>query len=206
KGGEFADLIRAAMRHDPDYIVIGEMRDADTVETALRAAESGHTVISTIHADTALQTFERLRSLMPHERERSSSYTLAQQVKAILNQRLVRTLCQGCAHHGKASDYLQEHEFIMFGLVADSEVRSHNPSGCDLCNRTGIAGRTLLLDAILLTLGPGQRNHIYEALMRNINDIIHEEGVIIHTRREGLIDLVVNGLVDPKLAVSYLEE
>lgn len=206
KGGEFADLIRAAMRHDPDYIVIGEMRDADTVETALRAAESGHTVISTIHADTALQTFERLRSLMPHERERSSSYTLAQQVKAILNQRLVRTLCQGCAHHGKAADYLQEHEFAMFGLVADSQVRSHNPSGCDLCNRTGIAGRTLLLDAILLTLGPGQRNHIYEALMRNINDITHEEGVIIHTRREGLIDLVANGLVDPKLAVSYLEE
>ena len=66
KGGEFPDLIRAAMRHDPDYIIIGEMRDADTVETSLRAAESGHTVISTIHADTALQTFERLRSLMPH--------------------------------------------------------------------------------------------------------------------------------------------
>ena len=64
-GGSFADLIRASMRHDPDYIIIGEMRDADTVETSLKAAESGHTVISTIHADTALQTFERLRSLMP---------------------------------------------------------------------------------------------------------------------------------------------
>ena len=72
-GGEFADLIRAAMRHDPDYIVIGEMRDSDTVETSLRAAESGHTVISTIHADTALQTFERLRSLMPASRERAST-------------------------------------------------------------------------------------------------------------------------------------
>lgn len=206
KGGEFSDLIRAAMRHDPDYIIIGEMRDADTVETALRAAESGHTVISTIHADTALQTFERLRSLMPHERERSSSYTLAQQVKAILNQRLVRTLCQGCAHQGKASEYLDEHELSLFNIATDCIVRSHNISGCDLCNRTGISGRTLLLDAILLTLGPGQRNHIYEALMRNINDIIHEEGVIIRTRRDGLIDLVVSGLVDPKLAVSYLEE
>ena len=75
------------MRHDPDYIIIGEMRDADTVETSLKAAESGHTVISTIHADTALQTFERLRSLMPVARERSSTYTLAQQVRCILNQR-----------------------------------------------------------------------------------------------------------------------
>lgn len=113
-GGGFADLIRAAMRHDPDYIIIGEMRDADTVETSLRAAESGHTVISTVHADTALQTFERLRSLMPAERERSSTYTLSQQVRAILNQRLVRTLCQGCAHHHTVGDVLKEHEIAEF--------------------------------------------------------------------------------------------
>lgn len=205
-GGEFADLIRAAMRHDPDYIVIGEMRDSDTVETSLRAAESGHTVISTIHADTALQTFERLRSLMPAERERSSSYTLAQQVGAILNQRLVRTVCQGCAHKDKAGECLSEQEVALLGIGADTVVRRHNTSGCDLCGRTGISGRTLLLDAILLTLGPGQRNGIYEALMRNINDIVHEDGVVVHTRREGLVDLVVSGLVDPKLALSHLEE
>src|SRR5690606_15033920 len=89
-GREFADLIRAAMRHDPDYIIIGEMRDMATVETALKAAESGHTVISTIHADTAVQTLERLRAFMPSERERSSTYTLAQQIRGVLNQRLIK--------------------------------------------------------------------------------------------------------------------
>ena len=205
-GGEFADLIRAAMRHDPDYIVIGEMRDGDTVETALRAAESGHTVISTVHADTALQTFERLRSLMPAERQRSSTFTLAQQVKAVLNQRLVRTLCQGCAHKGIAGDILDEHGLAQLGIPADAPVRRHNSSGCDLCNRTGISGRTLLLDALLIALGPGQRNGIYEALSRNVNAITHEEGVIVHTRREGLVDLVLSGLVDPRAGLSYLEE
>jgi type II secretory ATPase GspE/PulE/Tfp pilus assembly ATPase PilB-like protein len=205
-GGSFADLIRAAMRHDPDYIVIGEMRDADTVETALRAAESGHTVISTIHADTALQTFERLRSLMPAERERSSTYTLAQQVGAILNQRLVRTLCQGCAHKTTIKQCLDQHEQAQFGLDPETPVRRHNTSGCDLCSRTGISGRTLLLDAIIITLGPGARNDVYQALIKNINDINNEEGVIIHDRREGLIDLVVNGLVDPRLALSHFEE
>lgn len=205
-GGSFADLIRAAMRHDPDYIVIGEMRDGDTVETALRAAESGHTVISTIHADTALQTFERLRSLMPHERERSSTYTLAQQVKAILNQRLVRTLCQGCAHKGKAGDVLGEAEIAELGISGSTDIRWHNTSGCDLCNRTGIVGRTLLLDAIMIQLGAGQRNDIYEALMRNINQIRTQQGVLIYTRREGLVDLVLSGLIDPKAAISYLEE
>lgn len=205
-GGEFADLIRAAMRHDPDYIVVGEMRDGDTVETALRAAESGHTVISTIHADTALQTFERLRSLMPSTRERSSTYTLAQQVGAILNQRLVRTLCQGCAHKVKAGDVLDEFELEQLGLGATQEVHKHNTSGCDLCGRTGISGRTLLLDALLITLGPSHRNKIYEALIGNVNDILHEEGIVVHTRREGLVDLVLTGLVDPKSALSYLEE
>jgi len=167
-GGGFADLVRAALRHDPDYIVIGEMRDADTVETALRAAESGHTVISTIHADTALQTFERLRSLMPPERERSSTYTLAQQVKAVLNQRLVKTLCQGCAHKTTAREALSDDEMEEFGIEPDAGVRCHSTRGCDLCNRTGIMGRTLLLDALVITLGPGQRNKIYEALRVNV--------------------------------------
>ena len=204
-GGEFADLIRAAMRHDPDYIVIGEMRDGDTVETALRAAESGHTVISTIHADTALQTFERLRSLMPHERERSSTFTLAQQVKAIRNQRLVKTLCQGCAHKTRAGEAMSQEEVYMLGINPDAIVRTHNSSGCDLCNRTGIMGRTLLLDAVMIPMGPAQRNQIYEALMSNVNAVLHVGGVIVHTRREGLVDLVLSGLVDPKLALSNLE-
>ena len=205
-GGHFADLIRAAMRHDPDYIVIGEMRDADTVETALRAAESGHTVISTIHADNALQTFERLRSLMPSERERSSTYTLAQQVRAILNQRLVRTLCQGCAHEEKASDVLSASERKEMGIDGNEKVRTHNADGCDLCNRTGISGRTLLLDALMIELGPTQRNEVYESLIGNVNTIVKEDGVMVHTRRDGLIDLVTSGLVDPKAALSYLEE
>jgi len=205
-GGSFADLIRAAMRHDPDYIIIGEMRDGDTVETSLRAAESGHTVISTIHADTALQTFERLRSLMPPERERSSTYTLAQQVRAILNQRLVRTLCQGCAHKAVLSEVLNEHEMQQLNLDRETKVRRHNLSGCDLCNRTGISGRTLLLDALMITLGPSQRNEVYEALIGNVNNIVKEEGVAVHTRKEGLVDLVISGLVDPKAAVTYLEE
>ncbi len=205
-GGDFPDLIRASMRHDPDYIVIGEMRDGDTVETSLRAAESGHTVISTVHADTAVQTFERMRSLMPAERERSSTYTLAQQVRAILNQRLVKKICQSCSPKKKASDILTEVELQRMGVDEDAELRTYNANGCDLCNRTGISGRTLLLDAILLTAGAAERNGVYEALMNNVNFLEKEEGVFVLKRKAGLIDLVVSGLVDPKAALSYLEE
>jgi type II secretory ATPase GspE/PulE/Tfp pilus assembly ATPase PilB-like protein len=204
-GGEFADLIRAAMRHDPDYIVIGEMRDGSTVETALKAAESGHTVISTVHADTAVQTFERLRSLIPAERDRSLTFTLAQQVRAILNQRLVKTLCQGCSHRSHAGKVMEIVELQTLGVSEHQDVRLHNPSGCDLCNRTGIGGRTLLLDALLINLGPSQRNGIYEALINNVNTIIDVPGVTVHSRREGLVDLVRSGLVDPRSALLYLE-
>jgi type II secretory ATPase GspE/PulE/Tfp pilus assembly ATPase PilB-like protein len=204
-GGEFSDLIRAAMRHDPDYIVIGEMRDGPTVETALKAAESGHTVVSTVHADTAIQTFERLRSLIPPERDRSLTFTLAQQVRAILNQRLVKTLCQGCAHRAQAGRVIEPHQLDKLGITETQDVRLQNASGCDLCNRTGIGGRTLLLDALLINLGPAQRNGIYETLIKNVNDIVHEEGVVVHSRREGLVDLVRSGLVDPRSALTYLE-
>ena len=205
-GGEFSDLIRAAMRHDPDYIVIGEMRDMDTVETSLRAAESGHTVISTIHADTALQTFERLRSLMPAERERSSTYTLAQQVRCILNQRLIKMLCQGCAHKAPAGDILDADQLKDLEITAETEVSHHNSAGCDLCARTGFMGRTLLLDALLITSPVNERDGIYHALMGNVNDITKEKGVIFHSRREGIIDLMNSGLVDPRVALLHVED
>ena len=143
---------------------------------------------------------------MPPEREKSSSYTLAQQVRAIMNQRLVRTLCQGCSHKVEVREVLNEHDLDMLDLNGDEKVRRHNASGCDLCNRTGISGRTLLLDALLITVGPSQRNDIYEALMSNVNRIPEQEGVMVHTRKEGLVDLVTSGLVDPKAALSYLEE
>lgn len=205
-GGEFADLIRASMRHDPDYIIVGEMRDGETVETALRATESGHTVISTIHADTALQTFERLRSLMPAERERASTYTLAQQVKAVLNQRLVKTLCQGCAHKVQLSELLEPQDITRLGLSADSQVSKHNMAGCDLCSRTGILGRTLLLDALLITAPISERNGLYKALRENVNDVLDEDGIVFHSRREGVIDLILNGLIDPRAGVLYIDE
>lgn len=205
-GSDFSDLIRASMRHDPDYIIVGEMRDGETVETALRAAESGHTVISTIHADTSLQTFERLRSLMPPERERASTYTLSQQVRAILNQRLIKTLCQSCAHRTSAGEVLPAEDIELLGIEERTGVRTQNLSGCDLCQRTGIMGRTLLLDGLIITTPIGHRDGIFKALLGNVNDVVQEDGVIFYSRREGIVDLLKNGLIDPRSAVHHLDD
>lgn len=205
-GREFSDLIRAAMRHDPDYIVIGEMRDPATVETALKAAESGHTVISTIHADTAMQTLERLRSFMPSERERSSTYTLAQQIRAILNQRLVKTLCHSCAVKTQAKAILSPLEQETLHLEPDDMIATRNPGGCDLCNRTGILGRALLLESLLVDTPTSKRDKIFDSLMHNVNDIAHQEGVKFMSRRQGVFSLVKDGLIDPKAALVMVDE
>lgn len=205
-GREFSDLIRAAMRHDPDYIVIGEMRDGNTVETSLRAAESGHTVISTIHADTSVQTLERLRSFMPSERERSSTFTLSQQIRAILNQRLVKTLCNSCANRVRADVALTPDERQHLSLPAEAEVRTHNPGGCDICNRTGYMGRTLILEALLIETPLAKRDPIFHALLHNVNDVIHQEGVKHVTRGDSVRSLVHEGLIDPKLGLVLVED
>lgn len=205
-GSDFAGLIRASLRHDPDYIVIGEMRDAETVETALRAAESGHTVISTIHADTALQTLERLRSFMPIERERASTYTLSQQIKAILNQRLIKTICQGCSDKKPASETLSEVEMTRLDVQSITPLRSYNQHGCDLCNRTGYLGRTLMMEALLIKAGQGNRQPIYKAMIENVNEVATCDGVEYYSRIEGIQKLAKDGLIDPQTALAMLAD
>ncbi len=206
EGLEFSDFIRSAMRHDPDYIIIGEMRDGATVETALKAAESGHTVISTIHADTAVQTLERLRSFMPSERARSSTYTLSQQIRAILNQRLVRTLCHSCAQKYPAHEVLSPDKIERLELDAHTVVHLQNPNGCDLCNRTGILGRTLLLEALLIDTPLAKRDPIFHALMENVNNVALEDGVTYYRRLDNLKSLVKEGLIDPNKALAQIDE
>ncbi len=205
-GLEFSDFIRSAMRHDPDYIIIGEMRDGATVETALKAAESGHTVISTIHADTAIQTLERLRSFMPTERARSSTYTLSQQIRAILNQRLIRTSCHSCARKLRAGDVLDQHKLDKLELDVNDVVALQNPDGCELCNHTGILGRTLLLEALLIDTPLSKRDPIFHALMENVNDVATQDGVTYYRRLDNLKSLVKEGLIDPNKALIQLDE
>jgi type II secretory ATPase GspE/PulE/Tfp pilus assembly ATPase PilB-like protein len=205
KGAEFADLIRASMRHDPDYIIIGEMRDGETVETALKAAESGHTVMSTIHADSAIQTLERLRSFMPPEKDRASTYTLAQQIRCILNQRLIKIMCQGCSTPVSASQLMNESELRSLRLDANDTVRRHNPNGCDICSRTGYYGRTLLLEALLVEGNDAMRNEIYKAMMTNTADVARLPGVQVFSRGDNIRKLVREGYIDARGGMLQLQ-
>ena len=130
----FARVLRAILRQDPDVILVGEMRDADTAQVALRAAMTGHLVLSTLHTNDAASTPVRLLDMgVP-------AFMVATSVHGVLAQRLLRKVCGHC----KASHALTPQERVWLGRAhtdggtEDSYVAG---AGCDRCHGTGYSGR-----------------------------------------------------------------
>jgi MSHA biogenesis protein MshE len=138
-GLTFGTVLRSTLRHDPDIVLVGEMRDRDTVETGLRAAMTGHMVLSTLHTNDAASTPIRLADMG------APSYLIATSLKLVLAQRLVRLTCPHCAQPRKAT--AQEHAFLraVIGNAADAALDENTPlrvgAGCNHCNHTGQSGR-----------------------------------------------------------------
>jgi MSHA biogenesis protein MshE len=138
-GLTFATVLRSTLRHDPDIVLVGEMRDRDTVETGLRAAMTGHMVLSTLHTKDAASTPIRLADMG------APTYLIATSLKFVLAQRLVRLNCPHCARPHVAS--AQEHAFLraVLGDAADAALASDGPlragAGCNHCSHTGQSGR-----------------------------------------------------------------
>jgi len=130
----FARVLRTALRLDPDIILIGEMRDRDTGEIGLRAALTGHLVLSTLHTNDAVSTAMRLvdMGLEP--------YLIASSVQAILAQRLIRKVCANCTTP-KPLDPGEQAWLKEIAGDADASRSFHEGSGCNQCNHTGYHGR-----------------------------------------------------------------
>lgn len=130
----FSTVLRSALRQDPDIILIGEMRDEETSEIALRAAMTGHLVLSTLHTNDAVSTVNRLLDM------NIKSYLLASALHAILAQRLVRRVCESCAQ----IDEITEQQKAWLNTVVDGKkfnVSFKKGIGCAHCNYTGYQGR-----------------------------------------------------------------
>lgn len=130
----FSTVLRSALRQDPDIILIGEMRDEETAEIALRAAMTGHLVLSTLHTNDAVSTVNRLLDM------NIKSYLLASALHAILAQRLVRRVCESCAQ----VDEITEQQKAWLNTVVDEKkfnVNFKKGIGCAHCNYTGYEGR-----------------------------------------------------------------
>ena len=203
-----ADIIRALMRHDPDVIIVGEMRDADTVEAALRATESGHTVITTVHSVDALHTLDRIDGFLTSAYRTSGVYILGHALIASLSQRLVKTVCPACHTTRSALEVFVEHERCAdIGIEPDAPVALTNREGCDLCNHTGFLGRTLALEAMFPPEDQASRRVITEMMISNSSSsIIDVPGTVYIPRRQSLVDLIRRNAVDAYMGASLLIE
>jgi len=137
-GLTFGTVLRSTLRHDPDIVLVGEMRDRDTVETGLRAAMTGHMVLSTLHTNDSVSTPIRLADMG------APSYLIATSLKLVVGQRLVRLTCPHCAQPRKAT--AQEHAFLraVVGAAADVALEADTPlrvgAGCNHSTTRARAG------------------------------------------------------------------
>ena len=140
-GLTFASALRSILRQDPDIILIGEIRDSETAQIAVRAAITGHLVLSTIHTNSALNTIERLLD-MDVER-----YLLSTALNGIVSQKLARTLCPDCKRLRPTTNYEKQ---IFQKMLGKDVEEVYEPVGCDKCNR-GFRGRIALHEVLFLT-------------------------------------------------------
>jgi len=137
-GYSFSTAIRHFLRHDPDVILVGEIRDPETAKTAVTAAETGHLVLSTLHTNNALSVVPRLRALGVE------NHMIADSLKASISQRLVRKVCSSC----KISRLANEEE--MDYLQLDEPVMLEVGEGCSVCSDTGFRGREPIYEVVIV--------------------------------------------------------
>jgi len=151
-GLTFAATLRAILRHDPDVVMVGEIRDLETAKVAFEFASTGRPVLSTVHTNSAAGAIQRLRDMG------IEAYVIAATLKAVIAQRLVRKLCETCREPYAASD----EERRMFGLDQHEAPQFWRAKGCMACGNSGYSGRLGVYELITVDAG--------------LRDLIREEG------------------------------
>jgi len=143
-GLDFARVLRTTLRQDPDVILVGEMRDQETVDIGLRAAITGHLVFSTLHTMNAVATIHRLLDMG------AAGYMIAAAVHGIVAQRLVRRICDNCAQPTEPNP--QERAWLSAQLDPSkiAKMQFRLGAGCTYCNLTGYRGRTAIYELLEL--------------------------------------------------------
>lgn len=188
-GLTFASALRAFLRQDPDIIMVGEIRDLETAEIAVKAAQTGHLVLSTLHTNDAPQTLNRLAQMgIP-------PFNIASSVLLILAQRLARRLCEYCK---READYPPE-LLLKAGFRAEEldelELFTANPEGCEHCTK-GYRGR----------VGIYQVMPISEAINRLILEGGSAVAIAKQAKAEGISDLRESGLNKVRQGITSIEE
>ena len=143
-GNTFANLLRSFLRGDPNVIMVGEMRDYETAEIAIRAGLTGHLVFSTLHTNDAVGGITRLIDMGVEP------FLVASAVRAFLAQRLVRRLCPHCRTPAQTGDYAPDY-LRSIGFPSESLGKIMRAAGCEACRQTGYEGRLAIVEICLVT-------------------------------------------------------
>jgi type II secretory ATPase GspE/PulE/Tfp pilus assembly ATPase PilB-like protein len=182
----FAQGVRTIVRHDPDVILVGEIRDRETAEVAIQSALTGHLVFSTLHTNDAAGAFARLLDMGIEE------YLVASTIRGILGQRLVRRLCPDCRVERTIA--AGERERLGNGFAANQPV--YEAGGCPQCNRIGYHGQIGLFELLRTT------PEIERLVMARANATLLQEQAI----KEGLRTLRQDGIEKVKAGITSVSE
>ncbi len=187
-GLTFASALRSFLRQDPDVIMVGEIRDLETAEIAIKAAQTGHLVLSTLHTNSAAETLTRLINMgVP-------GYNIASSVNLIIAQRLTRRLCPEC----KQTEDVPEHELESLGFKQaniDAGITTYKPVGCDLCSG-GYKGRVGIYEVMKIS------DEIARIIMEGGNSL----QIATMAKEQGMRDLRESGLLKVIQGVTSIAE
>ena len=184
----FANCLRAILRQDPDIILIGEIRDLETVEIALKASLTGHLVLSTFHTNDAPATLSRLMYMG------TAPYLLASALNLVIAQRLMRRICEHC----KEPASLEEHHQQRLGILDEhlSQMTLYKGKGCEQCSRTGYMGRLPIFEFLPM----------YRQLSEVLADGATESQIRKMVREKGYQSLMESAVAKMKEGVTTAEE
>jgi len=187
-GLDFASALRSFLRQDPDVVMVGEIRDGETAEIAIRAALTGHLVFSTLHTNDAPSTVNRLVDMgVPN-------YLVASATKLIMAQRMVRKICPFCKEELKVTDEIIE--MLEIEPSDHPDLRIFAGKGCSECNKTGLAGRTGIFEVMLVS------PEIERLILRNAST----EEIRVRAVAEGLATLRTAAIGKMKAGEISLEQ
>ena len=188
-GLTFATALRAFLRQDPDIIMVGEIRDLETADIAVKASQTGHLVLSTLHTNDAPATLMRLLNMGV------APFNIASSVILITAQRLGRKLCTQC----KRPEDIPPEALLQAGFVEedlDGSWQAFGPTGCDACKGTGYKGRIGIYEVMAIS------DEMRQLIMRSANAL----DIADQSQKEGVKNLRQSGLIKVKQGVTSLEE
>ncbi|MFH1777627.1 MAG: ATPase, T2SS/T4P/T4SS family [Candidatus Omnitrophota bacterium] len=193
-GLTFANGLRSMLRHDPDIMMVGEVRDLETAELAIRTALTGHLVFSTLHTNDASGAMTRLLDMG------IEPYLVASSVICVIAQRLVRIICPDCKEKVHAKHEIFQNKEI---VLPDTDFDIYRGRGCDLCKHTGFKGRTGIFE--MLEINDEMIELINERVSANI---IKQKAIVqgMKTLRIDGWDKVIKGITTPEEVLRVTQD